>query len=326
MRPVVEISIGGTPVSSTFYSQLISVTVSDQEGHKADTVRMELNDFPFARIPERGDSVSVKMGYSFPQFMGDFTVDEVEVQCFPAKMTISGKSADLRKEMKSQKERHWDDVTVADVVSEIAGEHGLSPQISGSVGAHKFDWLGQQDESDMHFLERLARRHNALFSVKNGKLIFAERGSGQKPSGTDMSTVSITPDKILVDSCRIRFKDRSQYKDVVAYFQDNDKAERVEVKVQSDPKGTATHSISEPYGSVEEAEKAAGSKAKELTRGVDKASVTVVGDPSIRAGAPMVFANVRPGVDGIQFIIESAKHTFSKTQGMKTQIEANRKE
>jgi hypothetical protein len=322
MKPVINVSVGGAPVSSAFYSRLLTATVTDQEGHKADTCRFEFADDPPAAIPNRGSIMTVAMGYEAPVFMGAFTVDEVEVECFPFKMSVSGKSADIRKEMKTNKERHWDQKTVQDVISEIAGEHGLSPAISGAVGSHLYEWLGQQDESDLHFLERLARRHNALFAVKNGRLVFAERGSGLSVSGLSLGGTVITPDKIITGSCRVQFKDRSQYKDVVAYFDDKDKAERVELKVQSDPQGAATYRLGEPFGSQAEAEKAANSKARDLKRGIDRVTVTVVGDPAIRAGGPLSFAGVRPGVDGLPFIIETAKHVFSKSQGYRTQITA----
>jgi hypothetical protein len=49
--------------------------------------------------------------------------------------------------------------------------------------------------------------------------------------------------------------------------------------------------------------------------------VTLFGDPSIRAGAPLVYAGVRPEIDGIEFIIETATHTLSKS-GYTTQVEA----
>ncbi len=41
----------------------------------------------------------------------------------------------------------------------------------------------------------------------------------------------------------------------------------------------------------------------------------------IRAGAPLIYAGVRPELDGIEFIIETATHTLSKS-GYTTAIEA----
>jgi hypothetical protein len=49
--------------------------------------------------------------------------------------------------------------------------------------------------------------------------------------------------------------------------------------------------------------------------------VTLFGDPAIRAGAPFRYEGVRPELDGIEFIIETATHTLSKS-GYTTQVEA----
>jgi hypothetical protein len=82
--------------------------------------------------------------------------------------------------------------------------------------------------------------------------------------------------------------------------------------------------IGVPLMDEPEAKATAKAKAKNLKRETITASCTVIGDPNIRAGAPMSFSGVRPGVDGLQFIIESATHSFSKS-GYTTDIEAKLK-
>lgn len=319
------VTVNGQAMSAPFYSRLVSLECVDSEGIKSDTCRIELNDGPwsggFLRIPERGEIITVALGETIAALIGVYELDEVEVQCFPFSMVLSGKSIDVRKKMKANKERHWDDVTVFGIVSEIASEHGLSANVSGSVGSHFYDWIGQMDESDLHFLERLAQRHNALFAVKNGQLIFAERGSGLSAAGVAISAVSVTPEQIVEGTCQVRFADRSIYKDVVAYYQDKNGVQRKELKVEADPQGEATYRLGEPYASESEATKAAGSKARQLQRAADRLNVTVLGDPGIAAGAPVTLTGVRPGVDGRAWIIKSARHRFEKG-GFTTSIEA----
>jgi len=85
--------------------------------------------------------------------------------------------------LKQRRARHWDQKTVKDIVSQIASENGLSRVIDDEVAGYTYEWFGQEHESDLHVVERLARRRNALFSVKDGKLIFAKKGSGKSASG-----------------------------------------------------------------------------------------------------------------------------------------------
>jgi phage protein D len=144
-------------------------------------------------------------------------------------------------------------------------------------------------------------------------LVFARRGSARSASGTFVGTVIIRPEMIVQSSCSFEANDRTKYSKVVAYYQDRDKAQRVEIEADGDADGDSVYRIPEPYGSLEEADKAAQAKAKALKRGEGSSSVTVIGDPTIIAGAPLLFEDVRPGLDGVPYIIDTATHTFSKS-------------
>ncbi|MER9652550.1 contractile injection system protein, VgrG/Pvc8 family [Mesorhizobium sp. M0152] len=325
MTPQIEITVDGKPVSGVFYSRLISIRVTDKEGTRSDTIDLKLDDsHPFAEIPRRGAKISVAMGYreTGVQSMGEFVVDEVELECLPYAINVQGKAADMRETLKAHKNRHWDDMTVKDIVSEIAGDHGLSPAVSDAVGDHNYKWFGQVDESDMSVLDRLAARHDALFTVKDGKLIFAEKGAGKSASGKAVGGFILTPDKIVQGTCKVSMSDRGSFGKVVGYYQDKDDAERKEIEVESDVSDSpAVYRLREAFSSEEEATKAARSKSKNLSRGGLTTAVTALGDTSIRAGGGFAYGNVRPGVDGIPWIIETAEHSFSKSDGYKTAIQ-----
>jgi phage protein D len=105
---------------------------------------------------------------------------------------------------------------------------------------------------------------------------------------------------------------------------DHNKARQVEIEAESDDEGTADYTIPEPFADEDEAKNAATAKADHLKSETIRTSVTVFGDPAIRAGAPFTYSGVRPGIDGIEFIIESATHRIDKS-GYTTQIEAKLK-
>lgn len=327
MHPVVEVAVDGKAVAGTFYERLVSLTVTDKEGVSSDVFEAVLNDGPpdFLALPRTGAIVDVRLGYREASVasVGRFTVDKVQAKCLPYSLSISGKAADLRAgTLKENRERHWEDRSVADIVSEIAGEAGLQPAIDAEIGAHRYAWLAQQDESAIHFLERLARRHNALFAVKNGRLVLAKRGSGNGAGGDFVGSVIVTPARIVVGTCQFEANDRTRYSKVVAYYQDRDKAERVEVEADADADGDSVFRLPDPFADAAEADKAAQAKARDLQRGKGSASVTVVGDTSIIAGAPLLFDGVRPGLDGMPYIIETVIHEYAKATGFVTKIDA----
>lgn len=325
MHPVVELTIDGRPVTGAFYERLLSVEVVDKEGVASDRFSAELNDGPpdFLALPRKGAIVSVSLGYRERgiQEMGQYTADQVQPRCLPYKLSISGKAADLRKgKLKEHQERHWDEATLGEIVEEIAGEAGLTARISDKLAAHQYKWLGQESETPIHFLERLARRHNALFSIKGGQLVFAERGSGLSASGAPLGVAMLTPERILRDTLQFEYNDRSAYSKVIAYYQDRDTAERVEIEVEGDAEGDATYRIPEPFADPAEAERAAEARARQLKRGEGSASVAVVGDTALMAGGPVIFQGIRPGLDGVPWIIETATHTLSKGDGYRTRL------
>lgn len=321
MTPSCRIMINGALVSGVFMSRVISCVVTDKQGASSDTVDILLNDFPWAVVPPTGAIIRVWMGYGAAgmAFMGSFTVEEVEVQLLPYKLSIRGKAADHRGKGKENKERGWEEKTLGAIVSEIASERGLQPIVDGKIGGHLYKWLGQQDESDPHFLERMARKHDALYSEKDGKLIFASRGSGLSVSGAALTPVIITPANLVPNTARVRFSDRSKYKSVKASYTDPKTRKKTDVEEDSAPDGEAVYRIGEPFADEDEAKRAAQAKSKELLRATMAFSCTIVGNPVARAGAPVSFLGCRPGIDGIPFITETAGHRYSK-QGYQTTL------
>jgi uncharacterized protein len=213
MHPIVELTVDGQPVAGAFYERLISLSVTDKEGVSSDSFQADLNDGPpaFLALPRTGAVVDVRMGYreTGVRSVGTFTVDKVSAKCLPYSLSISGKTADLRKgKLKENQERHWNDRKISEIVEEIAGEAGLTAAVDSEIGSHEYKWLAQQDESDIHFLERLARRHNALFTIKNGRVIMARRGSGLSTGGAFVGTVIVTPDVTIQGSCSFEVTSR----------------------------------------------------------------------------------------------------------------------
>jgi len=322
MRPECRITVDGAPVAGFFMDRLISCRVTDKQGASSDTTAIELNDWPNAAIPRRGAIIRIWMGYAGAlSFMGAFEAEEVELEILPYRMRITGKAAEMRGEKKANKERHWDDKSIKEIVEQIAGEHGLTPKIDESVAGHVYEWIGQVGESDLHFLERLADRHDAIFAIKDGNLIWAARGKGQSPSGQKLTPVVVTPDILETGSCRVRLTERSKYKKVIAKYPDRAAGKQAEVEVESDPEGEADFQIDQPFADKAEAEKAAQAKAKELQRRKMDLRCGVIGNPAVRAGAHVMLSGCHPEVDGREFLIETATHEYSSS-GYSTSIAA----
>lgn len=320
MYPKVFVDVDGVPVSGIFFERLVSLNIIDREGIQSDSLKLVFSDAaPHFASPRRGAIVNVTILSGVGgAFTGAYVIDTVVHNCLPYTIEVSGHSADLRAEMKTNKSRHWDDASVKDIVSEIAGEYDLDTKISDAVSSHVYHWFGQQDESDLHFLNRLAKRHNALFSIKNGVLLWLERGTGKTANGTAIPAVTILPFSLIEGECRVTETDVDHYATVKAFYQDRAGSRRQEVSVDADPEAEGEHVIREPFSSEEEARSAAEAYAKEMLRGQVKTSCGIVGRPALMAGQPVKYLGVRPGVDGREFIADTVRHSYSKSGGLKT--------
>lgn len=326
MRPRAEIWINGSPVSSLFYSKLNSVTFTDREGTRSDSLQMTLEAGPPGiQIPDTKAIIQLWMGYGLSlSYMGAFTADDVELKRWPDLLEISGKSADMLAATKQHDDKHWDKKTAGDIFADLAKMMGVTPQIASSIGEIKLEWFGLIGESPMHAANRLGQRVNGLVAVKDGKLIVAEKGSGQRPGGGAVSTLTIVPTMIQPGSLSVKFTGREKHKKVRATFHDKGKAERKFVEADGDPDGESEYTLRHNHANEAEAKKAAESKAKDLQREATTTSVTIEGNTSARGGVPMQYKGVHPKVDGVAFVIESAAHTLGKA-GYTTAIQAKKK-
>ncbi|KZL16836.1 Phage late control gene D protein (GPD) [Pseudovibrio axinellae] len=84
------------------------------------------------------------------------------------------------------------------------------------------------------FLGAPARRHGALFSIKDGRLVFAKKGSGTSASGKELPVAVISKQQIINGTCRVHFGDRSRDKSVKAFYRAPNKARRVSVEAVAD--------------------------------------------------------------------------------------------
>lgn len=321
-HPAVAASVDGVPVAGLFLNRLVDLTILDRGGVRSDTIEITFDDSPpHFQSPRRGARIEVTLAMpGGASFRGSYIVDRVTWSCLPYKITVAGHAADLRAGMRTLRSRHWDDTPVGDIVAGIAGENGLEPVMAEAVSGHVYDWIAQQDESDLHFPERLARRHGALFSIKEGRLLWLERGAGARASGELLPRVLIHRDDVIPGTFRMSETDVDLFGTVRAFWQDRDGATRQPVEVEGIAGRDGVEVLREPFGSRDEAEKAAQAAAVEMRQGRVSLSLSVVGRPDLMAGGPVTVLGIRPLIDGRIFVLDQVQHHYSKSGGLRTAL------
>ncbi|QRZ12444.1 phage tail protein [Paracoccus methylovorus] len=320
MTPDFKIIAAGVNITPQIKDRLLGLTITDEAGTKADTVEIVLDDRDgLIELPASGAPLLVFLGYRETGLipMGLFTSDEVMVTSPPATLTIRAKAAELSGSIKDQKTRSWDKITLGDIVITIAGEHGLTPKVAERFGAVMVEHIDQTEESDISFLDRMAREHDALLSIKGGALLFMGKGEGRTVSG-----LPIPPRPVLERNAitwTLTLTTREAYKSVMAIWQDTMQAKRQEVAAGE---GSPALKLRHIHKTEDEAKAAANAKLREITRGNDTFEASFPGDPLIAAEGRILTAGFRAGVNGL-WSIKTATHTLDGG-GFSTAISAER--
>ena len=173
--PDYTLVVDGRDITARVDPRLISLTLTEARGEEADQLELELSDHDGAlAIPPKSAIIELAIGWAGQALVqkGAFVVDEVEHTGAPDKLSIKARSADMRKEMRVRTEVSWHDTTIGAIVNKIAGRHQLTPRVDGRLAGVQVEHIDQTHESDLHFLNRLARQHDAVATVKNKHLLF----------------------------------------------------------------------------------------------------------------------------------------------------------
>lgn len=220
-QAVVAITVDGVSLDGVLRRRLLRLSHIDNRGLEADTVDIDLDDSDGAlELPPRGAVITLAFGWTTDGLAdkGQFTVAEVSHGGAPDVLSIRAASADLGAGMTTQRERAWDSTTIGAIVRTIAKENGLQPVIHASLDGLPVEHIDQTNETSANFLTRLGERHDAIATVKNGRLLFTPAGAGITASGREIPAVFIS--RRSGDRHRFLIADRVAYQAVRALYHD----------------------------------------------------------------------------------------------------------
>lgn len=288
------IRLGGRDITEAIQDRLISITVTDNSGEQADEVEIELDDRDYAIAePRKGVELTIALGYVgealFP--IGRFVVDEVWPEGPPDVLKIKGKAADMRAGLKAAKTRAWRETTVQQIVSQIAGEHGLTPAVASGLSDQAIQHRDQSAESDLHFLTRLGRDYGAVAAPKDGRLVFAPPASGVSASGRPMAEIALDR-KDLTDWKGVS-ADRDNYGSVKARYRLLDEARTAYAVAGS---GDPARTLRTTYADEATAKAAAEAELARLGQATGGVELSMPGRPEIAAQSPIRLSGIRPSL------------------------------
>lgn len=318
MRPSYQIKVDEQDITSTIQERLMTLRISDEAGWQSDSVELTLDDCDRElALPRHGVQMSVWMGYEETGLvrMGLFTVDEVQCGGPPDTVTIRGRAANFRTSLKAQKTRAWEQMTLADLVTTIAAEHDLAPVVSDKLKDKMLARLDQTDESDLHFLTRLAKDHDAISKPVESRLLFVPRGEASSASQQPMPALTLSREELT--SYSFTLADRGKYEAAIAHWHDATTGQTHPVRVgpaESQP----VYTLKGLQPDADAARAAATAKLQTLQRGQATGNLVLPGNPAIVAESRLNLVGIKERING-GWIVTRAEHELS-SQGYITRL------
>lgn len=325
--PAYVLTIGGRDITPTLSGLLMRLTLTESRGDEADQLDIELDDSTGRiHIPPTGETIALRLGWQGEQLTdkGEFVVDEVEHRGAPDVLTIRARSADMKGSLRVRREASHHGKTLGQIVQAVAARHKLAARVDATLARLKIGHVDQTHESDLHFLTRLARRYDAVATVKKGHLIFQPINARTTASGQPLADVTIT--RASGDKHRWHRAERDSYDAVSAEWQDNRRARKRRAVAGKKDGGTrkgAVKKLRDIYGSEAEALAAARAEMQRIERGEATLELTLAfARPDI---APQSLARIsgwdKAEIDGAAWLVKTCTHDLDAGGGFTTKIE-----
>lgn len=322
--PAFRLTVDGLDIAYMVSPRLMSLELTDNRGVEADQLSITLSDHDgLLSIPPKGAVLRLWLGWSDTGLVdkGTYTVDETEHSGAPDVLSIRARSADLRKGLKTKRERSWSNTTLGKVIGDIAMGNNLTSTVAGALGALQILQLDQANESDANLISRLGEEFDAVASVKAGCLLCMPAGGGKTASGLNLPHITLT--RADGDQHRYLQADRDSYDGVRAYYYDVNSAKKQEALAGG---GDNLKDLRHTYSDQQSALRAARSEFRRLQRG--SATLTynlAVGRPDLIPELTYTLQGVKDEIDEIIWYGGNVHHSLTADGGYTVSLELESK-
>ncbi len=327
MRPEYKIIANEQDVTDTIRRRLVAFTLQDNDGLESDSLEITLDDRDNAiAIPLNGCELKVSIGYwetglvykGLYIFDGDFAVDgPPDTMILRATAAHTGNTKTIKgfnASLKAKKTQSWHGMTLRQIVNTIAVQAGYEPRVNEDLGKELIQHVDQTDESDLHFLTRLAKDRKAVAKPAGGFLVFVPKGKAYSVTGKQLSTIALRKEDL--SSWSLDRNERGKHPAVEAYWMDLATGERMTETAGS---GEPVKKLRGNYPTPAEAKQAAMAELRRIELGKATPRFSFAGWPEIAAEGLVEVEGLREPLNG-KWSITKATHRFSDS-GYTTSIE-----
>ncbi len=322
--PVFRITVDGKDIAQSISPRLISLELTDNRGLEADQLSITLSDHDgLLAMPATGAQLRLWLGWSDTGLVdkGSYTLDEIEHSGAPDTLSLRARSADLRKSLKTRRERSWSNTTLGEVIRDVALGNGLKPTIAQQLDALIILQLDQANESDANLIARLGEEFDAVASVKAGCLLCMPSGGGRSVTGIALPHITLIRED--GDQHRYLQADRDSYDGVRAYFYDINSAQKQQAIAGG---GENLKDLRHTYSDQPSALRAARAEFNRLQRGSATLSYTLAkARPDLIPELTYSLMGVKDEIDAIIWYGGNVLHRLSAENGYTMSLELESK-
>ena len=318
MIPDFKVFFGESDSTEVIRPILEKIEVEDKAGVAADACYIHLKATEILVIPETGTDVKVSLGYSSPKaeiwevFKG--VANRTGLRGPPDLLIIQATGVALSddKRLQGSHERSWNDATLGEIVTDIIQGAGFRARVHSDLKGVELKRAIQSIESDIEVLTRLVEAYGGILKSDGETVAVVPRDSLESASGEKLPEVTI--DKSVCEKYSWGKRQRSIFKSVVAFYQDE---EQGETRAHIAGSGQPEKRLKQIFNS-EDAAKTAAEKELGLLKHINSVRLTTTGR-DVAVGSPLRITGFPRPITS-EYQVTRVKHSWG--DGYTVNIEA----
>jgi hypothetical protein len=298
-HPDFKIIANDKDVTNSLRPYLISIEYSDDIDNEADglTLRFQGENF---KPPSFKDVLKIWLGYRDDLwYIGSFSVLKSRLEYETLEVEITATPIDFSGDLKEKRTMTWEGVTLDQILHKIGAKYNLS--VKNSFPKRVYKHKSQTNQSDLDFMQRLAKESGATFAIKNNTILFRPK------NGTDQEEElpAFTIDAKLTKGLYFETLDKTSYGSCVASWHSTKSNKMLSVTVG---KGNPILKIKGNFKDESDAKMKALARLEEANRGNVRGGFGYEG-MNIIAGAKVKLSNASNGWPS-SFGIKQVRHSW----------------
>jgi hypothetical protein len=300
MTPIFKLEANDKDVTAKINLDASSITFKDEAGEISDEITLKIEgNF---KKPKYEDELKLWIG---TKEQGLFYCGLFKVQSSKSSsgngnsIEVRATAADFTKNLKVKRSLSYEQSSIKKIVELIATRNEL--EVSSDFEDIFILHLEQTNESDLHFLKRIAAQYNAIFAVKNNKLVFKKRiKDGEK--NKDLPRFDLVVDEQT--EVHIEQANKTLYNSCTATWRDTKENTQKSITVGS---GEPIKTIKDSFESVADAKLKAAATLQKANRGTKFGTIQSAGFELYAGGVLNLTKTLE---DDGEYEIKSANHTL----------------